>query len=509
MRILLALDIVRDYLTSNVRKEDLMILLNKMDDVGDKKFIDKGTKQYLYLNKLIKSETSIPIPYCSDVIIDGVPPMEGKLKERMKEVLNETINGYKKNNHNQLGKKQQAGAASKAFALFAFFYQLHLLRNKAIDIVISDDLFFHQLSKEIGNADGIYSSEDYMERITSDGQEIEKGINSIKKVQFKDIDVNQPFFDSFRDEYVGFNDWFNRKAENFVYITSREDRSLTSFLYLKPEYPNDNYGDINPKFKDGYRLKIGSFKVMLNGVKTGEAFFKIIFEEALRLRVDEIYVTVFDTYSNRRRLISRMERWGFDYYGTKDGNELVYVRDFSKKALGKIRLSFPFHHIGQKNYVIPLTAKHEEDLFGVIHFNKTGVYNNPIRKMLILRSAFIPEGSILFFYSQNKGKLIYVGVAEQCRNDFGGFQDFFVYVKRRTSFSQTQLRELWETQSDNDINAVKFLNVCQLPDSDSKIISDNLSKIGNYFDGRVKEINADILKKIIKGTDYEKDIIVD
>ena len=480
-----------------------------MDDVGDKKFIDKGTKQYLYLIKLIKSETSIPIPYCSDVLLDNVPPMEGKYKQRMKEVLNETINSYKKNNHIQLNKKLQADAASKAFELFAYFYQLHLLRNKAVDIVISDDLFFHQLSKEVGSADEVYTSEDYMEQIASDDQEIEKSLNSIKIVQFKDIDVNQPFFDSFRDEYVGFNDWFKKKAKNIAHITRREDGSLTSFLYLKPEYPNDNYGDINPKFKDKYRLKIGSFKVMLNGVKTGEAFFKIIFEEALRLRVDEIYVTVFDTYSNRRRLISRMERWGFEYYGTKDGEELVYVRDFSKKAIGKIRHSFPFHHIGQKNYFIPLTTKYEEDLFGDIHFNKTGVYNNPIRKMLILRSVFIPEESILLFYSQNKSKLIYVGVAEQCRNDFGSFQDFFVYVKRRTSFSQTQLRELWETQSENELNAVKFLNVFQLPEMDSRVLGENLSKIGNYFDGKIKVINADVFKKIIKGTDYEKDIIVD
>lgn len=509
MRILLALDIIRDYLTSSVRKEDIMILLNKMDDVGDKKFIDKGTKEYLYINKFVKSETSIPVPYCSDVRLDGVPPMGVKYKERMKEILNKTIKGLKRNNHNQLGKKEQAYAVSRSFELFAYFYQMHLLRSKAIDIVVSDDSFFHQLSKENGIDDSVYSSEEYMERIVSENQEVERNTNSIKKIQFKDIDVNQPFFDSFRDEYVGFNDWFGRKAENYAYITSGVDGNLTSFLYLKLETSTDDYGDINPKLRKANRLKIGSFKVMLNGVKTGEAFFKIIFEEAIRLRVDEIYVTVFDTYSNRRRLISRMEHWGFVYYGTKDGKELVYVRDFSKEAQAKFRLSFPYHAVGQTNFIISLTAKYEEDLFGDVHFNKTGVYNNPIRKILILRNTFIPKGSILMFYSQNKGKFISVGVAEQCRYNFSSFQDFFVYVKRRISFSQTQLRELWETQSYNELNVIKFLNVCQFSDSDSRIISDNLSEIGNNRDDRVKEINAVVFKKIIKGTDYEKDIIVD
>lgn len=509
MRILLALDIIRDYLISNVRKEDIMILLNRMDDVGDKKFIDKGTKEYLYLNKLIKSETSIPVPYCSDVKLDGVPPMDGKYKERMKEILNETIKGLKKNNHNQLSKKEHADAASRSFELFACFYQQHLLKSKAIDIVVSDDLFFHQLSKETGNADCVYTSEDYMERIASDYHEVEKNTNSIKKVQFKDIDVNQSFFDSFRDEYVEFNDWFGRKAENYAYITSSENGRLTSFLYLKLESANDDYGDIKPEFRKANRLKIGSFKVMLNGVKTGEAFFKIIFEEALRLKVDEIYVTVFDTYSNRRRLISRMERWGFVYYGTKDGKELVYVRDFSKKVREKYRLSYPYHTVSKTNFIIPLTAKSEEELFGDVHFNKTGVYNNPIRKMLLLRGVSIPSGSVLLFYSQNKNRWLYVGIAEECRNYFGDFQEFFVYVKRRTSFSQSQLRELWETQTSNEISAVKFLDVYHLSESDKQIIQDNMAEMEFNIDGRVKEIIAEDFRMIIKGTDYEKDIVVD
>ncbi len=508
MRVLLALDIFRDYLVSDARKEDLMILLNKMDDVGDQKFIDKGTKQYLFLKSLIMSESSIPIPYCKDVRLDGIPQMDDRYKTMMKSMITDTVERIKKKNKNQLKKKEQYDVASAGFEFFTLFYQLHLLKNGAVDSIISDDLLFHHVAKELKEADKVFYSEEYMERIVSDCHNQNHNDVAIKKVQFKDIDVNQSFFDSYRDEYVGFNDWFQRKSDEYVYVTAGENDELTSFLYLKYEGENDNCGNIVPRFRNARRLKIGSFKVMLNGVKTGEAFFKIIFEEALKQKVDEIYVTVFDTYSNRRRLISRMERWGFSYYGTKNGNELVYVRDFNKKTSGKCRLSYPFHEIGHINYLIPLSAKYEEELFGDVHSKRTGVYNNPIRKLLILRQVEIHHGSVILFYSTYKKRIVSVGISEYCRHDFANFRDFIVFIKRRTTFSQSQLKELWESQMVSKLVAVKFLSVCQLVEADSQIILENLKNLNMDYMQNELILDFNIFRMIIKGTDYEKNYVV-
>ena len=509
MRVLLALDIFRDYLIPDARKEDLMILLNKMDDIGDQKFIDKGTKEYLFLRSFIMSENSIPIPYCYDVRLDGIPQMDNQYKSMMKSMLMEKIKSVKKKNQNKLRKNDHSDITSTGFELFSFFYQLHLLKNGAVDSVISDNLLFHQIAKELGEADKVFSSEEYMERIVSNHLDMNDNDFIIEKVQFKDIDVNQSFFDSFRDEYVGFNNWFKRKSDEYVYVSTGKNNNLTSFLYLKYEGLDDDSGDIIPKFKKARRLKIGSFKVVLNGVKTGEAFFKIIFEKALEKKVDEIYVTVFDTYSNRRRLISRMERWGFSYYGTKDVNELVYVRDFAKKALVKCRLSYPFHTIGKINFLIPLSAKYEEDLFGDIHSKKTGVFNNPIRKLLILRQIDIPHGSVIFFYSKNKKRIISVGISEYCRHDFTIFRDFITFVKRRTTFSLAQLKELWESQNEKKLSAIKFLNICQLIEADSQIVLDNLERLNVNYMQEELAFDFENFKMIIKGTDYEKNYVVD
>lgn len=56
---------------------------------------------------------------------------------------------------------------------------------------------------------------------------------------------------------------------------------------------------------------------------------KIIFDNALKNHVQEIYVTVYDKRPEQRRLIDLLEQWGFVLWGTKGEGELVYVRDFS------------------------------------------------------------------------------------------------------------------------------------------------------------------------------------
>ena len=56
-------------------------------------------------------------------------------------------------------------------------------------------------------------------------------------------------------------------------------------------------------FSPKKRLKIGTFKVISNGLRLGERFVKIIFDNALKNHVQEIYVTIYDKRSEQKRLI--------------------------------------------------------------------------------------------------------------------------------------------------------------------------------------------------------------
>lgn len=86
---------------------------------------------------------------------------------------------------------------------------------------------------------------------------------------------------------------------------------MTAFLYIKVEEKTGNYSEIKPIFDKKKRLKIGTLKVISNGYKIGERFLKIIFDNAIQYKVDEIYVTVFDKRPEQGQLIDMLKGWGF------------------------------------------------------------------------------------------------------------------------------------------------------------------------------------------------------
>ncbi|WP_145956470.1 hypothetical protein [Burkholderia pseudomallei] len=51
--------------------------------------------------------------------------------------------------------------------------------------------------------------------------------------KFADISLSDPFFDSLKADYIEFEDWFKRKADNQAYVFYSEDGTLDGFLYLK------------------------------------------------------------------------------------------------------------------------------------------------------------------------------------------------------------------------------------------------------------------------------------
>ena len=148
---------------------------------------------------------------------------------------------------------------------------------------------------------------------------------SVKQEYFGAIEISDPFFDSFKEDYPGFEKWFNKKSEEIAY-TCRSDEGLTAFLYVKREDQDEFYSDITPLFAQKRRLKIGTFKVIHNGFKLGEPSLKIIFDNALLNKVDEIYVTIYDRTDEQTRLIDLLKTFGFVRHGVKtheNDNEAV------------------------------------------------------------------------------------------------------------------------------------------------------------------------------------------
>ena len=45
-------------------------------------------------------------------------------------------------------------------------------------------------------------------------------------VKFKEVNLEDPFFDSLKADYKGFEEWFGRKSDNDAYIQKKNDSSL-------------------------------------------------------------------------------------------------------------------------------------------------------------------------------------------------------------------------------------------------------------------------------------------
>lgn len=135
---------------------------------------------------------------------------------------------------------------------------------------------------------------------------------SIEKVKFKDVDINDIFFDSLKLDYIGFEEWFKRKENEEVYILKDNLNKIQAFLYMKIE--NEIDSQINPLIREERILKVGTFKINAHGTKLGERFIKLIFDRMIQEKIRKSYVTI---YEKQQPLIELLKTYGFIYWGTK------------------------------------------------------------------------------------------------------------------------------------------------------------------------------------------------
>lgn len=130
------------------------------------------------------------------------------------------------------------------------------------------------------------------------------------------IDLNDMFFDSLRNDYLGFDDWFKKKQlQERKALVTKANGKIKSFLMMKIEDENEKYDDYLEPFQPAKRLKISTFKVDDTGKRIGETFVKLIINQSIEEKVAEIYVTIFDKH---KYLIEMLEDYGFKFK-TKKG----------------------------------------------------------------------------------------------------------------------------------------------------------------------------------------------
>ena len=374
--------------------------------------------------------------------------------------------------------------------------------EETIDILITEDKKIHTKAKLLNISDKVFRIQSFLEQVTSENPElVDYKILSVKKSDFGELNhiLKKPFFDSFREDYQKFDKWFKRKSDNTCYVCYSKEE-LTAFLFVKVEESgSENYSNINPVFQKKKRLKIGTLKVASNGYKIGERFLKIVFDNALQCKVEEIYVTVFKKRPEQEQLIEMLKDWGFIEHGIKttpDGEEIVLTRELNKNNINikKPKKTFPFFSWDTRKYIVKIEYQYHTELFpdsintreDASKYIDNEPHRNRIGKVYIShnKDRHLKAGDILIIYRMGKenpkkysSTVTSICIVEDVITDFNSFEDFYNVCKRRTLIKKDELEKDWWNRFPNYRPfVVKFLFAHSFPTP--KPTLNDLNKIG-------------------------------
>ena len=283
---------------------------------------------------------------------------------------------------------------------------------------------------------------------------------------FADIDLNDPFFDSLKEDYEGFEGWFEKKSKSdakaYVQYT---DKKLQAFLYLKKEVGGE-LTDVVPIRPACNRMKVGTFKIDAHNTKLGERFVKKIMDAALYMKADEIYVTIFPKHEG---LIRILQRYGFTEEGRK-GNELVLVKNM-KVLCGNILKDYPLLRTDNKRkFLLSIYPKYHTSMFpDSILKNEEGVkyelirdvaHTNSIHKIYVTSISDVAQlqiGDLIVIYRTNDGagsaryRSVVTSVCQveevKTNKDFATVEDFINYANYYSIFDIEELKQWYNKQT--------------------------------------------------------------
>lgn len=172
--------------------------------------------------------------------------------------------------------------------------------------------------------------------------------------------------------------------------------------------------------------------------------------------------------------------WGFILHGVKTtpkGNEKVYVRDFSRNVnIINPKLTFPWMSKTSDIYIVPIYPQYHTELFpdsilnteSPTDFIENEPHRNALSKVYISRSHVrdLKSGDLIVFYMTGgyyKGVATTIGIVESVVTDIVDELNFITLCRKRSVFSDNELREHWNYNKRDRPFVVNFLYTFSYP----------------------------------------------
>ncbi|MDY3761629.1 MAG: ASCH domain-containing protein [Candidatus Onthovivens sp.] len=384
-----------------------------------------------------------------------------------------------------------------------------------VDFFITEDRTLIQKAKELYLNDVVLTCSDFLKLIEEQYPSlIDYPVLSVKLIKIGDLDINDHFFDSLREDYGGlkFNKWLLSKSSEDAYVFKNLN-GLQGFLYLKIENDDEDYSDIEPIFKAARRLKVGTFKINSTGLRVGERFIKIIIDYAIKSKVDEVYVTLFEDHRNEvKALMNLMMSWGFKRRGHKKSNgELVLVKkmdgtyDFSKDP----KYNYPFIKDNIHYGVLPIESQWHTDLFPDLFLKNEDMSlfeerpcGYAVEKIYICKgvSQVLQPGDIMIIYRKgNRYPARYYSVATgyciiQNIYTTQSYEEFKQLCSNKSVFNDEQLFDFY-----HKYNMKKVLKLLYVKSFERKVIYADL-----LYNNIIKEDEGPRLYTLLSKEQFQK-----
>lgn len=340
---------------------------------------------------------------------------------------------------------------------------LNALCANDVSILVTDDEGIHKKAKKIGKEDLVYYLEDALDFINGQlPKTLETGKEHpvIKTDKCFNLNLEDSFFDTLRNDYSGFDNWFKTKCQNehrdcLVIKNQNKIAGLCIYKFEKPCY--DMIGNV---------LKICTFKLAMSGNKFGELLLKNIFNYCYKSSVDWIYVTAYE----KNYICQFFENFGFEKYKDRkeDTGEFIYRKKLYPKndAIKKysaleyhIKYGPRFFNKSQASFLVPVISNYHDMLFPeTINENLLfpslyyqDAFSNAIRKAYICASNtnLISDGDILFFYkSHGEGTIEACGIVERLLRS-NNPDEIISIAGKRTVYKREEIAEKCSENKDN------------------------------------------------------------
>ncbi|MBU2830093.1 GNAT family N-acetyltransferase [Acidithiobacillus ferriphilus] len=345
---------------------------------------------------------------------------------------------------------------------------LYALKCNAAHALVTEDIGIHRKARERGLSDRVYfiqSANDWLRRLHEPGDVHLANIDDIELHTLMER-LQSPFFDSIRDDYDGFDDWFSRKAREgrhaWVYRdTEGKDISAICIYTVQTGVRITDAGDFLP----GDALKLSTFKVgeAVRGRKIGELFLRAAFQYATRHRCGWIFLHVKP--EKQAHLTEMIEDFGFQYFGIYKGDS-VYVKDHPvdapnplKNPFEYVRRYYPQYMSGPsvQKFLVPILPKYHDILFPDWRDPVNGLpAGNPQRHVgNAIKLAYLCHAQsrqprigdiVLFYRTHNERVVTSVGVIERYSSSTSS-AEIAQLVSRRTVYSLEEIESMAQSET--------------------------------------------------------------